>query len=136
MGAKIGLQKIEEKDMQFLIENIFAKIENKKPYETKTKKNQKLWWRLKKTTGVSIRSCFMKYFIQYENTLAPDEIDQLDADLKANGWGVKSIVDWNRRLHWVLQWKASTDNLLPIPGGETPDGWLLKNILKDHPWNV
>ena len=27
-------------------------------------------------------------FIQYVNSLAPDEIEQLDADLKANGWGL------------------------------------------------
>ena len=32
-------------------------------------------------------------FIQDINTLAPDEIEQLDADLKVNGWGVESIVE-------------------------------------------
>ena len=31
-------------------------------------------------------------FIQYVDALATDEIEHLDADLKANGWGVKSIV--------------------------------------------
>ena len=48
MGAKIGLQKIEEKDMQFLIENIFAKIENKKPYETKTEKESEIMMEIEK----------------------------------------------------------------------------------------
>ena len=32
-------------------------------------------------------------FIQYVNTLAPNEIEQLDVDLKANGWRVKPIVE-------------------------------------------
>ena len=32
-------------------------------------------------------------FIQYINTLDLDEIDQLDNDLKANGWSVKSVVE-------------------------------------------
>ena len=32
---EIGFQKIEEKDKQFLIEKIIAKIENKNPYEIK-----------------------------------------------------------------------------------------------------
>ena len=32
-------------------------------------------------------------FIQYINTLTPDNIEQLDNDLKANGWGVRSIVE-------------------------------------------
>ena len=31
--------------------------------------------------------------MQYINTLTADEIEQLDADLKCNGWGVKSIID-------------------------------------------
>ena len=39
---KISLQKIEEKDKQFFIEKIIAKIENKNPYAKKQKKNQKL----------------------------------------------------------------------------------------------
>ena len=32
-------------------------------------------------------------FIQYINTLTPDKIEQLDDDLKSNGWGVQSIVE-------------------------------------------
>ena len=35
---EIGLQKIEEKYKQFLIEKIISKIENKNPYEIKTEK--------------------------------------------------------------------------------------------------
>ena len=31
--------------------------------------------------------------MQCVNILAPDKIEQLDADLKANGWGVKLIVE-------------------------------------------
>ena len=48
MGAEIGLQNIEEKDMQFFIENIFAKIENKKPYETKTEKESEIMMEIEK----------------------------------------------------------------------------------------
>ena len=33
---EFGLQKIEDKDKEFLIEKIIAKIENKNPYEIKT----------------------------------------------------------------------------------------------------
>ena len=35
---KIGLQKIEEKDKQFLIEKVIAKIENKYLYKIKAEK--------------------------------------------------------------------------------------------------
>ena len=70
-------------------------------------------------------------FIQYVNTLAPDEIEQLDADLKANGVGVKSIVeieDCNELLklfqlfYYFIGRLPPTNSLLPIPDGETPHG--------------
>ena len=48
MGAEIGLQNIKEKDMQFFIENIFAKIENKKPYETKTETESEIMMEIEK----------------------------------------------------------------------------------------
>ena len=49
-----------------------------------------------RVAGASIRLCLTKIaetFIQYVITLAPDEIEQLDADLEANDWGVRSIVE-------------------------------------------
>ena len=32
-------------------------------------------------------------FIQYIHSLEPDEIKQLDDNIKTNGWGIESIVD-------------------------------------------
>ena len=37
---EISLQKIEEKDKQFFIEKIIAKIENKNPYEKNRKRTR------------------------------------------------------------------------------------------------
>ena len=37
---KIDLQKIVEKDKQFLIEKIIAKVENKSPYAIETKRTR------------------------------------------------------------------------------------------------
>ena len=69
-------------------------------------------------------------FIQYINTLPPDEIDHLDGDIRSNGWGAQSIVEiknsvellrifqmfyyFNRRL-------PRTNGLLLVPDGETPE---------------
>ena len=70
-------------------------------------------------------------FIQYVNTLAPDEIEQLDADLKTNGWGVKSIVEIEDCIELLKLFQLFyyfngrfplTNGLLLIPDGETPDG--------------
>ena len=59
------------------------------------------------------------------------EIEQLDADLKANGWGVKSIVEIEDCIELLKLFQLFyyfngrlplTNGLLPIPDGETPDG--------------
>ena len=101
--GKIGLQKIEEKDKQFLTEKIIAKKENKNPYEIKTEKEPEIMlenennYRVCRHLYQALFYEIIETFKQYVNTLALDEIEQLDADLKANGWGVKSIVeieDW------------------------------------------
>ena len=134
---KIDFQKVEEKDKQFLIENYTRKIENKNPYETKTEKEPEIMLEIEKNYRVCrcvYQALFYEIaetFIQCVNTLAPDNIEQLDADLKDNGWGVKLIAEiedcieilklfqlfcyFNRRL-------PLTNGLLPIPDGETRDG--------------
>ena len=69
------------------------KIENKNLYEVKTEKEPEIMLEIEKIYRVCRRlyqTLFYKIaetFIQYINTLTPDEIEQLDADLKANGWG-------------------------------------------------
>ena len=69
------------------------KIENKNLYEVKTEKEPEIMLEIEKIYRVCRRlyqTLFCKIaetFIQYINTLTPDEIEQLDADLKANRWG-------------------------------------------------
>ena len=55
----------------------------------------------------------------------------MDADLKANGWGVKSIVEIEDCIELLKLFQLFyyfngrlplTNGLLPIPDGETPDG--------------
>ena len=88
--VEIGLQKIEEKDMWFLIKKIKTKITNKNPYEIKTEKNPEIILEIENIYRFCRRvyqAFFYKVaetFIQYVNILTPDEIDQLDTDLKAN----------------------------------------------------
>ena len=55
-------------------------VENEKNYRTCRRVYQTLFYEIAET------------FVQYINTLTADEIEQLDADLRSNDWGVKSIV--------------------------------------------
>ena len=90
----------------------------------KWKKNYRICRRVYQSLFVEVADTF----IQYINTLTLDEIEQLDNDLKANRWGVRSIVEiensierfcifqtfyyYNGKLHL-------TNGLLPVPDGET-----------------
>ena len=74
-----------------MIEKIIVKIENKDPYEIKTEKEPEIMLEIEKNYRVCKRVYqalfyeIVETFIQYVNTLAPDEIENLDASLKANG---------------------------------------------------
>ena len=70
-----------------------SNTENKNPYAIKTEKEPEIMLEI----GKNYRICRPVYqalfyeiaetFIQYINTLTDDEIEQLDADMKSNGWG-------------------------------------------------
>ena len=138
---KIDLQKIEEKDKQFLIEKIIAKVENKSPcaIETKRTRNYARNWNKKKKKKESAGMLISSYlfyeiaetYIKYINTLTADETEQLDTDLRSNDWRVKSIVEIEDcielmrlfQLFYYPNGRLSLSNgLLPTPDGETPDG--------------
>ena len=80
---EIGLQKIEEKDKQFLIEKFLAKMENKNPYEIKTEKEPGIMLEIEKKKRICrcvYQTLFYEIaetFIQHVNTLAP---------VKLNNW--------------------------------------------------
>ena len=70
-------------------------------------------------------------FIQYIYSLEPEEIKQLDDDIKTNRWGIESIVDIQNsfellrifQLVYYLNGRLPlTNGLLPVPDGETPPG--------------
>ena len=69
-------------------------------------------------------------FIQYINTLPPDEIDQLDGDIRSNGWGAQSIAEIKNsvellrifQIFYYFNGRLPLSNgLLLVPDGETPE---------------
>ena len=55
----------------------------------KLKKNYKICRRVNQSLYVDIADTF----IQYIHSLKPEEIQQLDNNIRANGWAIESIVD-------------------------------------------
>ena len=70
-------------------------------------------------------------FIEYIHLLDVDEIEQLDYDLKANGWGTKSLLEIEnayelltifQMFYYFIGRLPVTNGLLIVPVGETPEG--------------
>ena len=70
-------------------------------------------------------------FIKYIHTLDADEIQQLDDDIKANGYGVKSLLEIEnsyellkifKLFHYLNGRLLLTNDLIIIPDGELPEG--------------
>ena len=86
----VSLQKIEEKDKQFLIEKNIFEVEKKSPYAKETEKKPEIIIETEKNYRIYRRvyqSQFVELadtFIQYINTLTPDDIEQLENYLKSN----------------------------------------------------
>ena len=70
-------------------------------------------------------------FIEYIHLLDVDEIQQLDNNLEANGWGTKSLLEIENAHELLVIFQMFyyfngrlplTNGLLIIPDGETPEG--------------
>ena len=70
-------------------------------------------------------------FFEYIHSLDPDEIQQLNEDLKSNGWGAINLLEIQNfiellsimQLFYYLNGRLPlTNGLLIVPDGEVPDG--------------
>ena len=121
--------------------------EKKNPYETEVKqkpdtmpeieKNYRICRRVYQSLFIEIASTF----IQYINTLSPDEIDQLDDDIRPNGWGAQFIVEIEnsvkllhifQMLYYFNGKLPLTNELLPVSDGKTREG--SENIYENFVW--
>ena len=87
-------------------------------------KNYRLFRRVYQSPFVDIADVF----IQYIRLLELDEIKQLEDNIRANGWGVESIVDIQNYFEFLqifilfYYFLLLTNGLLQVPDGETPTG--------------
>ena len=85
----------------------------------------------------SLFSDITESFFEYIHSLDPDEIQELDSDLKANGWGVQSLTEIQDAHHlltifqvfYYLHRRLSfTNGLIIVPDGEVPEGMNKINL--------
>ena len=87
----IGLKKIEERDKEFLVEKIIHGVEFQNPYENSIEKKSEMIKTVDKNYKI-IRRVY-KYlftevadiFLEYIHSLDPNEIQQLEDDIKVMG---------------------------------------------------
>ena len=87
----IGLKKIEERDKEFLVEKIIHGVEFQNPYENSIEKksemietvdkNYKIMRRVYKDLFTEVADIFLEYI----HSLDPNEIQQLEDDIKVMG---------------------------------------------------
>ena len=100
----IGLKKIEERDRQFLIENIIHSVEFKNWYKNSVEKKRKIIETVEIKYKIIIRVYQNLYadiahiFFEYIHILDPDEIEQLVNDIKNNGRGVINSLEIDNSL--------------------------------------
>ena len=133
----VGMQKIEKKSKQFLIEKIIHSVEFENPYFNEIEKNPEIIETVKSYYRVARRVYQQLYFDVSE--LFADfirstdllNLQDMDNDIKANGWGIKKITDVNSaedfmtifQAFYQLTGRLSLSNgLLVIPVGDPPPG--------------
>ena len=93
----VGLQKFEEKNKQFLIEKINHGIEFKNFYETDSENKPEILstiernYRIARRVYQQLHNDTSELFADFIRSLSVFEIQDMNEDIVANGWGVKKI---------------------------------------------
>ena len=131
----VGLQKVDEKNNQFLIEKIILGVEFENSYQKEKKPeilqtiegNYKVAGRVYQYLYFDIADLFFEYVKPMDSY----EIQDIEEDMKANGWGavekISEINDPMRMLNLFQDFYTSTgripafNGLLVVPGGDTSE---------------
>ena len=126
----ISLKTIEKRYRQFLVEKIIHGIEFNGPSENSIEKSPEIIDTVEKNYKIlrrvyqSLFADFADTFIEYIHTLDTDEIQQLDGNIKANGYGVKSLLkienlyELLKVFHFLNGRLLVTNDLMVIRDGE------------------
>ena len=133
----VGMQKIEKKSKQFLIEKIIHGIEFKNPCNIEIEKkpetietvehNYKIARRVYQQLWLDIAELFAEFI----RSIDPLNLQDMDEDIKANRWGIKKITDVTNAEDFISIFQTFyqltgrlplSNGLLVIPDGDPPPG--------------
>ena len=119
------------------MEKIIDAVEFKNPYENSIDKKPEIIENVEKNFKIIIRVYQHLYadifdiFFEYIHSLDSGEIQQLDDDIKTNGWGVINLLEIDNAFELLSNLQLFyhnngrlplTNGLLIVPDGEVPEG--------------
>ena len=119
------------------MEKIIDAVEFKNPYENSIDKKPEIIENVEKNFKIIIRvyqhlyADIVDIFFEYIHSLDSGEIQQLDDDIKTNGWGVINLLEVGNAFELLSNLQLFyhnngrlplTNGLLIVPDGEVPEG--------------
>lgn len=132
----VGLVEIQERDWQYLIENFIARRENFNikveitEKESKTLKEIEINYKICRHVYNLIYKTIFENFQEYLRTLDFNELEELNSDIKRNGWGHKTIQEYDSTFELMKSFNIFNylngrfpynNDLLWAPDGDKPD---------------
>ena len=93
----VGLQKVEQKNKQFLLEKIIHGIEFENLYATDSKRKPEIMstiegnYRIVRTVYQQLYLDSAELFADFIRSFSIFEQGNMDEDVRANGWGIEKI---------------------------------------------
>ena len=138
------MKKIEERVRQFLVEKLIHGVEFSNPYENSVEKTPEIIdivessYRIIRWVYQHLYADIADIFIEYIRSLDADEIQELDEDLKTNGWGAKTLLEIENSLELLSAFQLFcylngrlpplTNVLLVAPDSEVPNGKVKESL--------
>ena len=121
----IGLKKVEERDRQFFVQKIIHAVEFKNLYENSIDKKPEIIdtvennYRIIRWVYKHLYADIADMLFEYILSLDPDEIQQLDDDIKTNEWGVINLLEIDNVLELLSTFQIFYHNngILPVTNG-------------------
>ena len=132
----MALGKLKKETDNFLWKKIHHSVEFENPYENSIEKKPEIIetvesnYRIIRRIYQHLYAEIADIFFEYIHHLDPDEIQQLNDDIKSNGWGVTDLLEIDNSLELLSTFQLFYDNtgrlpltngLMILPDGEVPE---------------
>ena len=133
----VGLQKVEQKNKQFLIEKIIYEVEFESLYQSNPEKNPEIMLTIKSNYRIARRVYqqlhldIVELFADYVRSLSSYELQDINEDIKTNGWGIKKVTEIQdaqellkifQNFYTMIGRLPTSNGLLVVPDGDAAPG--------------